>query len=101
MADKRLLEMAHRALDKLGQCGTFVGVIDNGPLDDVRVEFMLQFAYSILTDKTIIMPVPHGKELPAKVKAIADHIIYYNPDDPESLGHGLSKLFTELGYSKQ
>lgn len=98
---KQLIEWAKRAMHGLDESHVFIGILDNRPLNAARVAFTLQLGHCVLEDKLIILPVPHGVELPKKLAAVADEIVRYNPGDLESLQRGLEKALRELGVNKQ
>jgi hypothetical protein len=99
--DRELVKFANHALRGLAESRTFIGVWgDDIPMDGPRVEFLLQLGYALMNDKFIIIPVPHGVELPKKVEAIADAVVRYNRDDPESLQHALTPVLTRLAVKK-
>ena len=102
--ERELVEFARTALHGLDQSHMFVGLIDDRKLDPKNPSvsrFLLQLGYALVTGKLIILPVPHGVEVPRKLEAVADAIVRYNPDDMATLQAGLTKALTELGASKQ
>jgi hypothetical protein len=89
------------ALHGLDQSQVFVGILDHGPRDAARLEFMLQLASAILDNKSIVISVPFGVEMPPKLQAVADRIVRYNADDPATLPPNLAMALTELGINRQ
>lgn len=98
---RELVAWAKGALHGLDQSAAFVGVLDNHPLDATRIEFTLQLGHALLNEKPIILTVPHGVALPAKLEAVADAVVRYNPDDLASMQPGLLEAFTRLGINRQ
>ena len=101
-AEKRqLVAWGRRAVHGLDESAVFVGVLGGGPLDAGRIEFTLQLGHALLTGKTIILPVPHGVEIPAKLAAAADRIVRYDSQNPETLQSALAQALAEMGINKQ
>jgi hypothetical protein len=94
--NQELLEWAKRALKGLDDSQCFVGILGDKPLDAARAEFILQIGYAVLHGKDIILPAPYGTEIPPKLRAVADKIVYYIPGNPESLQTGLQQALTEM-----
>jgi len=97
---KELLRFATRAIKGLPESDIFVGVYGDGPLTVTRAAFLMQLGYALLHDKRLIIPVPHGVTLPAKLEAVADAVVRYNPEDPASLQYGLEQALTNIGAKK-
>jgi hypothetical protein len=96
----QLVQWAERALHGLDESEVFVGVLDEQPLDQGRIEFTLQLGHALLTDKPIVLPVPIGVQIPEKLRAVADQIVYYDPANLDSLQAALAQALTELGFKK-
>lgn len=99
--ERELLQWAKRAIHGLDQSRIFVGILDDQPLSAARVKFTLQLGHALLNGKPIVLTVPNGTELPAKLRAIADRVVYYTPGDPESLTHALTPVLRDLGATTQ
>jgi hypothetical protein len=99
---KRELEAwARRAVHGVDESAIYLALLDDSPLDTARIEFTLQLGHALLTDKPIIVTVPHGVVLPAKLAAVADRVVRFDPANKESMVPGLTAAFTELGVNKQ
>jgi hypothetical protein len=102
LSDKALLAWGRRALRGLDESHVYVGVLNDHPLSAARVEFTLQLGHALLTEKPIILAVPQGRELPTKLRQIADRVVVYNPhDDGVSLTAGIAQALTEMGFKPQ
>ena len=99
--DRKLLDFARRALRGLTDSQVFVGMYGDGPMTATRAAFLMQLGYSILYDKVIVIPVALGVTLPAKLEAVADAVVRYNPHDPATLQHGVTQVLTEMGAKLQ
>lgn len=55
----------------------------------------LQFAAAVLLDKPIFILAPEGAVLPGRVKALANGIEFYAPDDPASLKRATIRLMSK------
>ena len=97
--DKELVAFAKRALHGLHESDTFVGIMDDRPLDSSRVEFLMHLGFAILNDKLIIIPVPFGVDLPKKLVAVADKVVRYHAHDPHSLQTAMEQALSELGVN--
>ena len=100
---RQLIDWAKSALHGVDDSAVFLS-IDAGAddtYDAARIRWLLQLAHCIVTNKPIILTCPRGHALPPKLAATADHIVYYNADDPETMQLGLLRAFTELGLNKQ
>jgi hypothetical protein len=98
--NEQLVTFAKRALHGLDESRCFIGMLDDDELTPARIEFTLQIGHAILTDKPIVITVPQGAKIPAKLRAVADQIVVYNPDDLSSLEYGVARSLTELGIKK-
>jgi len=98
--NRQLLAWAKRATKGLDESATFMGILDDRPLDAGRIEFTLQVGHCLLVGKPIILAVPHGVELPPKLEAAAEAIVPYHLGNPESLQHEMTKVLTELGIKQ-
>lgn len=94
---EQLLALAKRALHGLPESTIFMGIF-SGPNEGrvERIEFLMQLGYAILHNKTIIIPAPYDTEVPAKLVAVADRIVRYNPEDPMTLEPALTQALTEV-----
>jgi hypothetical protein len=97
---KQLVDWARRGLKGVKESACFVAVCNEGPLDQAIIEFYLQVGAAVALDKPFIATVPHGQPIPRKLALIADKIIYYNPEDPETLARGIAEAMNELGIKK-
>lgn len=96
--DRELLKFARAALHGLDQSASFVGILDGSDrITPAVVAFTLQLGRAILTNKPIVITLPHGVPVPPKLERIADRIVRYNPDDPETLARGVAHALRELG----
>jgi hypothetical protein len=98
---RQLKDWATRALHGLDESSVFIGIIDDSPMNVARIEFTLQLGYSVLNEKLIVIPVPHGVKVPSKLAAVADRIVRYNPQDLATLQQSITQVLTELGVNKQ
>jgi hypothetical protein len=98
--DRQLVKFAEAALRGLDDSACFVGVLNSDELTPARIEFTLQIGHALLTGKPIILTVPQDAHINDKLRAAADRIVVYNPDDPSSLQYGLAQALTELGIKK-
>lgn len=101
--DKELVDLALSAIHNLEKSHVFVGIVDDRKLDLKKAsvcQFLLQIGYSVMHDKLIVIPVPHGVEVPKKLEAVADAIVRYDPDNPASMHAGMTKALTEIGINK-
>jgi hypothetical protein len=100
--ERRQLEgWARRAVHGVDESAIYCAILADGPLDQGRIEFTLQLGHALLTDKPIIVTVPHGVALPAKLAAVADHVVRFDPANKESMMPGLTAALTKLGINKQ
>lgn len=95
----KLVRYAKQALHGLDESHVFVGVLDGRTLDDTRIAFMIQLAHCILMNKTIIIPVPFGIDLPPKLAQVADRVVRYDPERLESLQENLAAALSEMGVN--
>jgi hypothetical protein len=98
---RELEAWARRAVHGVDESAIYLGILDDSPLDQGRIEFTLQLGHALLTDKPIILTVPHGVALPAKLAAVADRVVRFDPANKESMLPGLTAALTELGVNKQ
>jgi hypothetical protein len=98
---KKLIGFAKKALHGLDESHVFVGVLSNPDLDKASIEFMIQLGRCILLDKPIIIPVPFGVEVPPKLRRVADRIVRYDLERPESLMENITVALTEMGLNIQ
>lgn len=96
-----MVRWARGAVHGLDESAIFVGIFDDRPMDATRIEFTLQIGHALLTEKPIVLTVPHGMRIPPKLEAVADRIVRYDPDDMETIQRGLVQALTELGVNKQ
>ena len=98
---RQLKAWTTRALHGLDESSVFIGILDDSPMNVTRIEFTLQLGHSVLNEKLIVIPVPHGVEVPRKLAAVADRIVRYDPQDLATLQGEITKALTELGINKQ
>ena len=98
---RKLMSWAKRSLHGLTESEIFVGILDDHPMDEGRMEFTLQLGHAVLLGKLIVIPVPYDVEVPRKLLAVADRIVRYRKGEPESLYGPLTEALTELGINKQ
>lgn len=99
---RRLVSFAKRALHGLDDSGAFVSVAASGDTwDCARIEWLLQIAHCMVTNKPIVVTCPRGHALPPKLAAVADRIVYYDPADLETMKIGLTQALTEIGINRQ
>jgi hypothetical protein len=98
---REVKDWARRAVHGVDESAIYLGILDEGPLDEARIEFTLQLGHALLTDKPIILTVPYGVVLPVKLAAIADKVVRFDPANKESMVPGLTAALTELGAVKQ
>ncbi len=53
---------------------------------------LMQLGYAIMKDKPIAVLVKKGEKVPAKLKAMADVIEEYDPEDRDSLASATKKI---------
>lgn len=94
---EQLVEMANAALKGLPESHCFVGVFDDKPLDASRVEFLMQLGFSILSDKKIMIPIPMGAMMPVKLAAVADEIVWFDPNNLKTLELGIRRVLEQWG----
>ena len=51
--------------------------------------------------KPIVISVPFGVDVPAKLQLVADRIVRYDPTRPETLEQNMVVALTELGINPQ
>lgn len=99
--EQQLVTWARNNIRGLDDAAAFVGIMDDRPMDAGRAEFTLQLGHCLLTDKPIIISVPHGVTVPAKLQRVADRIVRYDPADLKTMHHGMAHALAELGFNKQ
>lgn len=97
---RKLVDWASRALHGLGDSHVFMGILDSHPADAARAEFMLQLGACVMTNKPIVIPVPHGIELPPKLAAIADVVVRYDPENLETLRTAIEHALNLVGATQ-
>jgi len=98
---QELIEATRKALRSLDSSHVYVGVVGNHPMDEARIQFLIELGHCVLTGKTIILPVPYGMEVPPKLLAVADRIVRYDPNDMKTLEQNLAVALTEMGVNPQ
>ena len=93
--DEELVAWAKLALRGLPESSVFAAVY-NAREGNVRPEFLLHLGYSIMHDKLIVVPVPHGVIVPKKLEAVADAIVRYDPQDPKTLHDAVAVAMAKL-----
>lgn len=96
-----LIAVTKRALRSLDASHVYVGIVGNHPVDEARIQFLIELGHCVLTGKTIIIPVPYGMDVPPKLAAVADRIVRYDPNRMETLQHNLAVALTEMGINPQ
>lgn len=77
-----LRDAIQRNVDLINGCGTFVSLYSERMGDFVEGPMpAIQLAIAILLDKPIIVACMPGREPPAKLRAIADAVIYGPADE--------------------
>ena|SRR5215510_168018 len=99
--NKKLVAWAKKALHGLDDSSVFVGIMSDKPMDAARIEFLLHIGHCVVVGKPIIITVPHGVEIPAKLQAVADRIVRFTAGDQESLANALKPVLAEMGVNKQ
>ena len=100
--ERQLLDWAKRHIRGLDESDVFCGIFTAaGPLDAARVEFTLQLGHALLTGKPIVLTAPYGYTLPPKLLAVAARVVRFDPNNIETLHHGVRRALVELGQDPQ
>ena len=99
--DRELVAWAKRTIHGLDTSEIFVGILNDGDLSAARVEFYLHVGYSLIMGKQILFAVPIGTVLDPKLEAVADRLIWYDPENLASLEAATVQALTELGVNPQ
>lgn len=85
--DQEWLDYAERALTelvpKVEESAIVISLVPRGKQD---IKFALELGMSIMMDKPIIAVVPKGRQVPAKLVAVADALVEGDFDDPSLSG---------------
>src|SRR5687767_2186350 len=94
--EKELQELRHyteKIGKKMGQSAVCMTIFTDAYQKDPMA--LIQFGLAMMMDKPIYLLVPHGTEIPTKVRAIADRISYYDPNDKETALNADKELFNQ------
>lgn len=102
VTDDKLVAWGRANVRRLNDSRVFCGILNGGELDRERLEFTLHIGHALLTGKPIILAIPFdAPTLPAKLTAVADKIVRYDPGNLESLRAGVARVLTELDVATQ
>jgi hypothetical protein len=99
--DRHLFEQwARRALKGVQESATFVQLYT--PTFDPAKDpaYALQLGAAILLDRPIIILAPEGATIPPKLRAIANSLQFFLPDDPASCERATRRGLEAIGLVK-
>lgn len=82
-------------LPKLRDSAVSVSLVPQHP-DEGDVKFAVEFGFTLMLDKPVILMVRPGTVVPAKMLAVADAIVEYDPDDVEAAQDALQDALVEI-----
>lgn len=80
---------------KLRESAISLSLVPTDPSEG-DVKFAVEFGFSIMLDKPIILMVRPGTVVPAKMLAVADEIVEYDPDDQAGTQQRLEAALTDI-----
>jgi hypothetical protein len=91
---------ARRAVAGLKDSHVMVGMLDASDLSDARYEFQLQIGHCLVTDKPVVLIVPHGTNVPAKLLAAATVVERYTLGDLASAQAATTRALEAVGVER-
>lgn len=76
-----------------------VSIVPTNP-EDVDVKFAVELGLMIMLNKPILLLVGIGTELPPKLRAVADEIVFGDPEDPDTREHlieAMGRMIPDMG----
>jgi hypothetical protein len=82
-------------IPKLADSSVAVSIVPGDLQADVK--FAVELGFMVLMDKPIIAVMPAGTEIPKKLAAVSDRIVYREPGQSmEAVGEAISSIYREM-----
>jgi len=94
---REFVQWATHATKGVDESGMMLALVDESGTKGAKLEFALQIGHCLLEDKPLIIILPTGTPLPAKLEAAATVVEYYDPGNDASHKAALFRAFEKVG----